>query len=82
MPDWSDDVYTVASVSKGRDQAPLTHISYQPIIDRQLVYILRDQNNTLNKYKNRLFTRNELLLVQKSTKTYMITLCCYQNGNV
>ena len=26
MPDWSDEVYTVDSVSKGRDQAPLTHI--------------------------------------------------------
>ncbi|MFM7987186.1 MAG: hypothetical protein ACKPKO_48530, partial [Candidatus Fonsibacter sp.] len=35
MPDWSDHVYTVETVSKGRDQAPLTHISYQPIIDRQ-----------------------------------------------
>ena len=26
MPDWSDAVYTVESVSTGRDQAPLTHI--------------------------------------------------------
>ncbi|MFM7985975.1 MAG: hypothetical protein ACKPKO_42335, partial [Candidatus Fonsibacter sp.] len=58
MPDWSDEVYTVESVSKGRDQAPLTHI--------QAVYILRDPRNTLNKYKNRAFTRNELLLVHKA----------------
>ena len=59
-PDWSDEVYTVESVSKGRDQAPLTHISYQPIIDRQAVYIRRDPNNILNKYKKRMFTRSEL----------------------
>ena len=26
MPDWSDDVYTVESVSKGRNATPLTHI--------------------------------------------------------
>ena len=30
MPDWSDEIYTVQSVSKGRDNAPLTRISYQP----------------------------------------------------
>ena len=29
MPDWSDEVYTLQSVSKGRNEAPLTHISYQ-----------------------------------------------------
>jgi len=66
MPDWSDEVYTVQSVSKGRNEAPLTHISYQPIIDRQAMYLLRDPNNTLNIYKNGMFTRNELLLVQKA----------------
>ena len=66
MPDWIDEVYTVESVSKGRDQAPLTHISCQPITDRQEVYILRDPNNTLNHYKNKMFLRNELLLVQKA----------------
>ena len=46
-PDWSDEVYTVQSVSKGRDKAPLTHISYQPIIDRQAMYQLRDPNNRI-----------------------------------
>ena len=66
VPDWSGEVYTVQSVSKGRNEAPLTHISYQPIIDRQAMYQLRDPNNTLNKYKNGMFTRNELLLVQKA----------------
>ena len=65
MPDWSDEVYTVETVSKGRDQAPMTHIlSHQPIIDRQAMYLLRDPNNTLNKYKKRMFMRSELLLVQ------------------
>ena len=38
MPDWSDEVCTVQSVSKGRNEAPFTHISYQPIIDRQAMY--------------------------------------------
>ena len=66
MPDWSDEVDTVQSVSKGRNEAPLTHISYQPTIDRQAMYLLRDPNNTLNSYKNGMFTRNELLLVQKA----------------
>ena len=66
MPDWSDEVYTVQSVSKGRNEAPLTHISYQPIIDRQAMYQLRDPNNTLNNYKKGMFTRSELLLVQKA----------------
>ena len=27
MPDWSDEVYTVQSVSKGRNKTSLTHIS-------------------------------------------------------
>ncbi|MFM7982736.1 MAG: hypothetical protein ACKPKO_25775, partial [Candidatus Fonsibacter sp.] len=54
MPDWSDEVYTVESVSKGRDQAPMTHrLSHQPIIDSQAMYLLRDPNNTLNKYKEK-----------------------------
>ena len=43
MPDWSDEFYAAESVSKGRDATPLTHISYQPIIDHQAVYLLRDQ---------------------------------------
>ena len=63
MPDWSDEIYTVQSVSKGRDDALLTHVSYQPIIQRQVIYQLRDPNNTLNKYKNGLYSRSELLLV-------------------
>ena len=67
MPDWSDEVYTVETVSKGRGQAPMTHIlSHQPIIDRQAMYLLRDPNNTLNKYKKRMFMRSELLLVRKA----------------
>ena len=66
MPDWSDEVYTVQSVSTGRNEAPPTHISYQPRIDRQAMYQLRDPNNTLNNYKNGMFTRSELLLVQKA----------------
>ena len=48
MPDWSDEVYTVQSVSKGRNEAPITHISYQPIIDRQAMYQLRTPTNTLS----------------------------------
>ena len=66
MPDWSDEVYIVQSVSKGRNEAPLTHISYQPLIYRQAMYLLIDPNNTLNNYKNGRFTRSELLLVQKA----------------
>ena len=65
MPDWSDEIYTFQSVSKGEHQAPLTHISYGSIIERQAMYQLRDPNNTLNNYKNGMFTRNELLLVRK-----------------
>ena len=39
MPDWSDEVYTVQSVSKGKDDEALTDIRpYGPIIDRQAVY--------------------------------------------
>ena len=66
MPDWSDEVYTVESVSKGRGQAPMTHISHQPFIDRQAMYLFRDPNNTLNKYKKKMLMRSELLLVQKA----------------
>ncbi len=65
MPDWSDKVYTVQSVSKCRNEALLTHISYQPIIGRQAMYQLRDLKNTMNNHKNGMFTRSELLLVQK-----------------
>ena len=42
MPDWSDEVYTVQSVSKGRDQAHFTHVAYKPITERQAMYQLRD----------------------------------------
>ena len=66
MPDWSDEVYTVQSVSKGEHQAPLTHISYGPIIKRQAMYQLRDPNNTLKNYKNGMYARSELLLVKKA----------------
>ena len=66
MPDWSDEVYTVETVSKGRNEAPITHIPHQHIIDRQAMYLLRDPNNTLNKYKKRMFMRSELLLVHKA----------------
>ena len=44
MPDWSDEIYTVQSVSKGKDDAPLDQIAYQPIIDRQAMYRLSDPN--------------------------------------
>ena len=47
MPDWSDEIYTVQSVAKGRDDAPLTHVSYQRIIVRQAMYQLRDPSNAL-----------------------------------
>lgn len=33
MPDWSDANYTVESRAKGRGKTPLTHTTYQPIID-------------------------------------------------
>ena len=66
MPDWSDEIYTVQKVSKGKDDTSLDQIAYQPIIDRQAMYRLRDPNNTLNKYKNGLYTRSELLLVKKA----------------
>ena len=42
MPDWSDDVYTVQSVSKGKDDEAFAHISQGPIIERQALYQLRD----------------------------------------
>ena len=45
-PDWSEEVYTVQSVSKGRNEAPLTHTSYQHINDRQAMWQLRDPKNT------------------------------------
>ena len=38
MPDWSDERYTVQSVSKGKEDAPVDRIAYQPIIDRQAMY--------------------------------------------
>ena len=66
MPDWSDELYTVQSVSKGKDDASLDQIAYQPIINRQALYRLRDPNNTLHDYKRGLYTRSELLLVKKA----------------
>ena len=47
MPDWRDEVYTVHSVSQGRNEAHLTHRSYQPIIVRQARYLLRDPKDIL-----------------------------------
>ncbi|MFM7984129.1 MAG: hypothetical protein ACKPKO_32870, partial [Candidatus Fonsibacter sp.] len=70
MPDWIDEVYTVETVSKGRDKAPLTEISHQPVIDRQAMYLLRDPNNNLNKYKKKMFTRNKLLVQKSELKPY------------
>ena len=74
MPDWSDEIYTVQSVSKGKDDAPLDQIAYQPIIDRQAMYRLRDPNNTLSKYKNGMYSRSELLLVKKRLTPYKSSL--------
>ena len=66
MPDWSGEIYTVQSVSRGRDDTSLDHIAYQPIIDRQAMYRLEDPSNTLTDSKNGMFTRNALLLAQKA----------------
>ena len=66
MLDWSKEIYTVQSVSKGKDDEAFTHISQGPIIERQALYQLRDPNNTLNSYKKGMFMRNELLLVKKA----------------
>ena len=66
MPDWSDGVYTVQSVSKEQDNEALTHISDGSIIERQAMYSLEDPNNTLTDSKNGVYTRSELLLVQKA----------------
>ena len=65
MPDWSDEIYTVQSVSKGKDDESFDHIAQGPIIERQALYQLRDPNNTLNSYKKGMFMRSELLLVKK-----------------
>ena len=65
MPDWSDELYTVQSVFKGKDKAPIDRIALQPVIERQAMYRLRDSNNTLSKYKNGMYSRSELLLVKK-----------------
>ena len=66
MPDWSDEVYTVQSVSKGKDDEDIDHISQGPIIERQALYQLRDPNNTLNSYKKGMYMRSELLIVKKA----------------
>jgi hypothetical protein len=66
MPDWSDEVYTVQNVSKGKDNEAFTHISQGPIIERQALYQLRDPNNTLSSYKKGMFMRSKLLLVKKA----------------
>ena len=65
MPDWSDELYTVQSIFKGKDKAPIDRIALQPVIERQAMYRLRDPNNTLSKYKNGMYSRSELLLVKK-----------------
>ena len=65
MPDWSDELYTVQSVFKGKDKAPIDRIALQPVIERQAMYRLRDPNNTLSRYKNGMYSRSELLLVKK-----------------
>ena len=46
MPDWSDEVYTVQSVSKGKDDEAFDHISQGPIIERQALYQLRDPTHS------------------------------------
>ena len=74
MPDWSDEIYTVQSVSKGTDNASLTHLLYETIFERQAMYQLRDPNNTLNNYKNGMYARSELLLVKKGS--YLIRAPC------
>ena len=66
MPDWSNEIYTVQSVSKGKDNEAFAHISQGPIIERQALYQQRDPNNTLNSYKKGMYMRNELLLVNKA----------------
>ena len=81
MPDWSDEIYTVQSVSKGRDDALLTHVSYQPIIQRQVIYQLRDPNNTLINYKNGMYARSELLLVKKAHTLKEILVLIRSNVN-
>ena len=65
MPDWSDEVYTVQSVSKGKDDEAFDHIAQGPIIERQALYQLRDPNNTLSSFKKGMFMRSDLLLVKK-----------------
>ena len=71
MTDWSDEIYTVQSLSKGKDDEALTDIySHGSILERQAMHRLRDPNNTLNKYKNGMYARNELLLVKKALKLY------------
>ena len=65
MPDWSNELYTVENVFKGKDKAPIDRIALQPVIERQAMYRLRDPNNTLSKYKNGMYSRSELLLVKK-----------------
>jgi hypothetical protein len=65
MPDWSDELYTVQNVFKGKDKAPIDRIALQPVIERQAMYRLRDPNNTLSRYKNGMYSRSELLLVKK-----------------
>ena len=66
MPDWSDEIYTVQSVSKVKYDEDFTHVSQGPIIERQALYQLRDPNNTLSSFKKGMFMRSELLLVKKA----------------
>ena len=69
VPDWSDEVYTVQSVSQGTDNEALIHIPDGPLIERRAMSSLADPNNTLTDSKIGTYTRNELLLVQKANYT-------------
>ena len=53
-------------IERKKDNAHITDVSYEPIIERQAMYSLEDPNNTLTDSKNGMYTRNELLLVQKA----------------
>ena len=46
MPDWSDEIYTVQSVSKGTYDEAFTHISQGPIIERQALYQQRSKQHS------------------------------------
>ena len=72
MPDWSDEVYTVQSVSKGKDNESFTHISQGPIIERQALYQLIDPNNTLNSYNKGCTCAANCCLSKRRADAFMI----------